>query len=189
MASESKEPDYSPAQRRRIREPGVGKGKYTRAHKGTSIRGVPYQILKKRGLPVGGNPNITQGARNQKPRPRQIAAVEEFLAHPERSDTANLIAAGYEPNGASTNAPNRVGAKGFQEYLDQRVPDEKLSDLISQGLGAEKAPAGYDDFMPDWANRHKFLETALRLKGYGKEEPPAIQVNFVNAIPRPKKND
>lgn len=158
------------------------KGIYERKHKGTYPRNLHYQVAQKRGLT--GNPKVTQGAKNQKPTDKQKAAVDEFLAHPDDTVATKIARAGYTV--ASNSVGHITGSRGFQEILNERVPDDKLARLINEGLSAEKAPAGFEDFVPDWANRFKFVELVARLKGYNTTVPPTVNVQFTNNLPRPK---
>jgi hypothetical protein len=122
------------------------------------------------------------------PTPKQRAAVDAFLAHPGDSSSKNIKRAGYSvpKNVTGVMAAQVTQTIGFQELLNERVPDDKLADLISAGMQAEKPPAGFEDFVPDWGNRFKFVELVTRLKGYGKVDAPTVNVQFTNAIPRPE---
>lgn len=166
------------------------KGIYERKHKGTYPRNIShYATAKKRGLT--GNPNVTQGAKNQKPTERQKRAVDAFLFEPAKTEAETVAKAGYVPgkNGVGKNVPAIKGSKGFQEYLNERVPDSKLAEIIQLGMDAEKAPAGFEDFVPDWGNRFKFVELVAKLKGYNVTVAPTVNVQFTNSIPRPKVID
>src|SRR3990167_1871827 len=83
---------------------------------------------------------------------------------------------------------------GWQELLQKHIPDNKLSKVLDEGLEAGKKvfknnnatkqveEVGYE---PDYAVRHKYLETALELKGkYPKEDAPTMQINLIQIIER-----
>lgn len=165
------------------------KGIYERKDKGTYKRGQPYHMAKKKALT--GNPAVPTG--RKKPSDKQKAAVDAILANP----TTNLAelgdrieSVGYSRgNGMGSNVPQVTGSKGFQDYLNERVPDADLAQLIQTGMHAEKAPAHYEDFTPDWGNRFKFVELVTKLKGYNVATPPTVSVQFVSDIPRPAAID
>jgi hypothetical protein len=72
------------------------------------------------------------------------------------------------------------------QTLAERIPDDKLHEVLMEGLGAGKTiyknnnstkeieEVGYE---PDYAVRHKYLDTALKLKGlYEVDEQKNINV-------------
>lgn len=83
---------------------------------------------------------------------------------------------GYSENTAKT--PSKVTkSKAFVQYMEEAgVTDQKLVKVISEGLDATKAVVmgrdsqeSFVDVQPDFAIRHKYLETALKVKGVGLE--------------------
>lgn len=64
-------------------------------------------------------------------------------------------------------------SKGFQDLLEEAgVTDEKLAEVMNEGLSATKAVVmgtkseeSFVDIQPDYAIRHKYLETSLKVKG------------------------
>ena len=56
------------------------------------------------------------------------------------------------------NPKNLTKSKGWQEFLDKRIKDEKLVDVLDEGLKATR------ETLPDYAVRHRYLETGLKLK-------------------------
>jgi len=98
-----------------------------------------------------------------------------------------MINAGYSEKTAI--APTKVTeSKGWATLLEEKVKDKKLLNVLDEGLKAGKTiyknnnqtgeieNVGFD---PDYAVRHKYLETGLKLKGYLQKENPgvAVQVN------------
>ncbi len=97
--------------------------------------------------------------------------------------------AGYSKNTAST--PQKLTeSRGWEELVEEYLPDQKINEKISEGLEANKqlaarvifrkdaptsqsagelplASSTTDDFIevPDFAVRHKYVETALKVKG------------------------
>src|SRR3990167_9881894 len=70
---------------------------------------------------------------------------------------------------------------GWQELLQKHIPDNKLSKVLDEGLEAGKKvfknnnatkqveEVGYE---PDYAVKHKYLETALELKNKFPDDKP-----------------
>jgi len=99
-----------------------------------------------------------------------------------------MVEAGYSPKTASTNLTQ---SKGWQELMDKYLPDEKIMQKVDEGLEATKvisaivinkkdsptsqamgeglpdANSRTNDFIdvPDYAVRHKYVETSLKIKG------------------------
>lgn len=129
------------------------------------------------------------------------------------------ITAGYSPRSAKSIASETLKRPSVAAYLwrlmnKKGLTDDCLLDELKAGLSANKvisavvikgkgdasvhtsdADEGTNDFIEveDWGNRHKYLETALKLKGHlGVEAVPtdqhagATQINliFPNATDR-----
>lgn len=105
---------------------------------------------------------------------------------------------GYSVNTAKT--PQKLTeSKAFIEYMEKAgVTDEKLTTVIKEGLDARKAVVmgkdsqeSFVDVQPDYAVRHKYLETALRVKGIGQDKGSTNIQNFGQMImaQRDKYND
>jgi hypothetical protein len=90
--------------------------------------------------------------------------------------SAAMRAVGYSP--ATAKTPQKLTeSKGWKELVDEYLPDDKLAKVHSEGLEANKiisanitygdADEKTNDFIevPDHATRHKFLESAYKLKG------------------------
>lgn len=101
-----------------------------------------------------------------------------------------MIKGGYSKKTAKT--PQKLtNSKGFKELCEKYLPDELLIKVHKEGLKAvkkEQKIIGRDDDgkpeyemidVEDYAVRHKYLETAYKIKGkIGYEEPPGLQVNI-----------
>lgn len=84
--------------------------------------------------------------------------------------------------------------RALKDMMDEMgISDEKLLNVIREGLEAHKVTTDGEK-APDFSARHKYLETALELKGHRKTaEQPAQQDNnftqinvnldFVNSLP------
>jgi hypothetical protein len=84
--------------------------------------------------------------------------------------------AGYSPISAAT--PKKLTtSQAFQEFMIKSgITDEKLANVLKDGLEANKtivmgkeSSESFVDIQPDHPTRHKFLETALKIKGIGRD--------------------
>lgn len=85
-----------------------------------------------------------------------------------------MVKAGYSPTTASTTG-KLTNSDGWKELLDKHIPDKKLAKVLDEGLQAGKSI--YKDgeevaFEKDFAVRHKYLETGLKLKNRFPKELP-----------------
>lgn len=90
-----------------------------------------------------------------------------------------MIAAGYSPASAK-NPKNLTESKGFKELLEEYFPDGDLLRVGQEGLQATKLATSFteaDQFIPDYPTRHRYYETALKLK---RHLGPDVQVNTLN---------
>ena len=99
------------------------------------------------------------------------------------SDTQAALKAGYAPATAKS-ASIKVEKGGVKESIQalmerKGLTDEHLLDKTSEGLNkANKIHGSDDNFVevPDYGVRHKYLETALRLKGHGQQSGMGVKV-------------
>ena len=89
---------------------------------------------------------------------RQEKAFKELVENGRTKGEA-MVKACYSKN--TSLAPTKMtNSKGWQELLEKYIPDDKLSKVLNDGLKAvtpkEKAP--------DYAVRHKYMETGFKLK-------------------------
>lgn len=87
-----------------------------------------------------------------------------------------MLEAGYSPAMAK-NPQKLTESKGWQELLKDYLPDKTLIEVHQEGLLATKivtSPTEPDSEVPDFPTRHKYLETAYKLKRY---LGPEAQVN------------
>lgn len=86
-----------------------------------------------------------------------------------------MIDAGYSP--ATAKTPQKLTeSDSFIALMEQEgITDQLMLHTLRDGLKAEKVVIvgngddAFADVQPDHQNRHKFLETAIKLKGYGKD--------------------
>jgi len=98
-----------------------------------------------------------------------------------------LKKAGYSDSMAK-NPYKVTRSKGFQDVLvNAGISDEKLALIISKGLDAYQliTVQGQVYNVPDFSEQHKYLQTAIKLKGYDKLAHSAPKLVFINSIPRP----
>lgn len=75
--------------------------------------------------------------------------------------------AGYSE--AISKVPSKItGGETWNTLLEQYFPDHKLLKVGVEGLEATKKMGNKE--VPDWQNRHKFYDTALKLKGRLNQE-------------------
>lgn len=84
-----------------------------------------------------------------------------------------MIEAGYDETTAK-NPKNLTESKGWKELLEKTISDKKLVKVLDEGLEATK---GYGENeqsvqIPDYAVRHKYLETGLKLKNLMPKDKP-----------------
>lgn len=107
------------------------------------------------------------------------------------SDYQAAIKAGYKHNTAinpKKNIEKPIVKQELAKLMDKAgLTDEYLIAKAKEGLEeANKIIGTQDNFVevPDYAVRHKYLETALRLKGHNsnKDDQPNVQVNILNSL-------
>lgn len=97
-----------------------------------------------------------------KPNLRQKKAVVELMANGGNLGDA-LKKAGYSDS-VSKRPKQVTQTKGFKELLEEYLPDELLQKVHLEGLMADKAEHG-GGTIEDYPTRHKYLDTAYKLKG------------------------
>lgn len=104
-----------------------------------------------------------------------------------------MLEAGYSKSTSET-PQNLTQTNGWQELMEKHMPDSKLQQVIEEGLEANRiisavntgkqASGATADFVevPDHAVRHKFVETALKLKDKFPETKSKIQIEDVTKL-------
>lgn len=114
--------------------------------------------------------NMSDKSYNTTPNMRQKKAFENVLENGGNLGKA-LVDAGYSET--TSKRPKKVTeTKGWKELLDKYIDDNLLQETLKNGLKAE-----YND-LPDHKTRHKYLETALKLKNKFPDKA-GIDVNIV----------
>lgn len=127
---------------------------------------------------------------------KQKLAIRNMVENGGKVSTA-MRKAGYSP--ATAKTPQKLTeSKAWIELVEKKIPDGKLVDKINEGLEAtrtisanvivkstdpavknEKANGRSVDFIdvPDYATQHKFLETALKIKGKMANKETGLQLD------------
>lgn len=111
-----------------------------------------------------------------------------------------MVKAGYSKTTASTTG-KLTNTKGWNALLQKHIPDSKLAKVLDEGLEASDVVVDKDGLTiaenPDFAVRHKYLETALKLKakfpkeGQGEDASDGLKILMVqinNVINEVKKD-
>ena len=87
---------------------------------------------------------------------------------------------GYSESTSKT--PSRVTqSKGFVELLEKAgISDSKIAKRLNEGLDALKYAGKLE--LPDMYARHRYLITALELKGHIKKEGIAQEAKVINVV-------
>lgn len=131
-----------------------------------------------------------------------MATIKQKLAFKQAvkgsSLTKAMVAAGFSPKSAKhTNTLTRT--KGWQELVDKYISEEDLMKVHREGLKATKRQGvggmvigmgkdgvdsiGHSDIdVPDYAVRHKYLETGYKVRGRLKEQEHGNTTNILNII-------
>jgi hypothetical protein len=122
---------------------------------------------------------------------KQKLAAKKILENPRLPIGKVMEEVGYSPNTA-VHPKDLTESKGFNELMEQYLPNEKVLKTHEEGLEATKqlsvrggkdANAESDDFIevPDHPTRLKAVELAYKVKGKLKDGGVAVQIN--NIIP------
>lgn len=101
---------------------------------------------------------------------KQLKAIDNLVENGGNVSKA-MRDAGYSEQTAKT--PQKLTeSKAFQELMSEAITDQKLIKVIDDGLNANRVYTEDGEVIdvPDHAIRHKFLETALKVKGAFKTD-------------------
>ncbi len=113
--------------------------------------------------------------------PKQRKVAQILLEDTGTSVGQAMRDVGYS-KGYAKNPQDLIKTKSFQQILEEAgVSDEKLSKVLDEGLDAKNKDGA------DYSVRHKYLETAIKVKGHIKDSEPTgntyntfIQQNNLN---------
>lgn len=101
----------------------------------------------------------TTKKKRRKPTMKQRLAFDKMVENGGNISKA-MREVGYSPNTAVS--PHKLTeSDGWKTLLEENFPDDLIQKKIYEGLHAEKRVDG--DFDPDYAVRHKYVDTLLKL--------------------------
>lgn len=113
-----------------------------------------------------------------------MATIKQKQAFNKLAETNGNVSkamreAGYSPN---TNNPSQLTeSKGWQELMDEYLPESDLVKVHKEGL---KATTFKGD--PDFNIRHKYLETGYKVRGklsvVPDDGPITVNINIANIL-------
>jgi len=150
---------------------------------------IDWNVWKRdaRGKLVLKHPPVKEKVLNAK----EKVFAREYMIH-GNATKAYEIAYGVKHETAKCLGSKKLKSKGFSTILDRAgVTDSLLADVMKEGLGATKvqtSPTEPDRNVEDYGVRHKYLETALKVKGHmtNIEQQNNIQVNILDYVENDK---
>ena len=95
--------------------------------------------------------------------------------------------AGYHPAYASYLKGQPLIQTALQQALERKgLTDDKLAGTIDKGLGATYVKKDGGKKYPDWHARHKYLDTAIKIKGGYAPEKHEIRQEKLTLIVTPE---
>lgn len=91
-----------------------------------------------------------------------------------------MIRAGYSISYSKTGQLKQT--KGWKELSEKALPDKLLLKIHKEGLGATKLTNSLtapDMIIADYPTRHKYLESAYKVRGKIKEDPQGDTFNTI----------
>lgn len=119
-----------------------------------------------------------------KPSAKAQRAIQNIVENGGNVSKA-MVDAGYSPQTAKT--PSKLTqSKSFVEFMENAgITDQKLADTLNDGLNANQvivmgknSGESFVDIQPDHVTRHKYLTTALKVKGIEKQSEANPQLHF-----------
>lgn len=99
--------------------------------------------------------------------------------------TKAMTTAGYADTTASTTG-KLTSTEGWKELMEKHLPDSELARVHKEGLNASDKIIRDGEVIlekPDYAVRHKYLDSAYKLKGsYAPEKTQALNLNIKGDI-------
>jgi len=115
------------------------------------------------------------------PTEKQKRAFKEIVENGSNKKDA-MIKAGYSKNTAI--APTKMTeTKGWEKLMEEHIPDDLLSKVHNEGLEA------VSNKKPDFGVRHKYLDTAYKLKGKYAPEKKEFMADKVEEELKDKKTN
>ncbi len=120
---------------------------------------------------------------------KQKKAVEKILENTGKPMGDILREVGYS-EGTAVNPQQVTNSKGWKELMEEYLPDDLLAKVHQEGLEAYKVEAGVRiggregiaaeaTEIPDFSTRHKYLDSAYKLKGaYAPDKQISVTVDI-----------
>lgn len=112
---------------------------------------------------------------NRKPTMMQRQAFKNYTEN-HRNIGKAMIDAGYSEATAKCPSKNLTNTDAWKTMMDEDFPEEEVSKTIGMGMKATKRKYYVNEDGkkrwvqdPDHATRHKYVETALKLRGRMKD--------------------
>ena len=119
--------------------------------------------------------------------PKQKKAIVKVVENGGNVSKA-MRDAGYSPATAK-NPQKLTESQAFRIYMEKAgVTDEKLVGVLKDGLEATKTivmgseDSSFVDIQPDHPTRHKYLETAIKIKGLNNNDGTTVNINFNKVV-------
>lgn len=104
---------------------------------------------------------------SRKPTPKQKLAAEKILENagkPNPKPVGEVLKEVGYSDAIAKNPQDVTNSQGFLAVLDKAgVTEDRISQVMHEGLNATKTTAMGTD--PDYAVRHKYMESALKARG------------------------
>lgn len=117
----------------------------------------------------------------RKPTVRQRKAVQRMLEN-NGNVSKSMREAGY-PETTASNPHILTNSLGFQTLLNENISLQKLMQVGAEGLEAYQTHGKNGEIQsPDFATRHRYYETGLKLHGKLRPDAMDMQVNVIIPI-------
>ena len=111
--------------------------------------------------------------------------IKEYIKTGNATEAASRVYDVSSKNSAAVIGNENLRKLNIVDVMEKAgITDEKLTKKLDEGLEASKEGG------TDYITRHRYLETALRLKGYNAGDAPNINIqNNVIALPTKRTMD
>jgi len=117
----------------------------------------------------------------------RMATIKQKLAFKKVVNGMPITRAMKAVNYADTTAGNTnklTASKGWKELIDKYISEKALMKVHKEGLGAYRTEKEGDNEVriPDFATRHKYLETGYKIRGRLKADEQGDTYNQFNFV-------
>lgn len=117
---------------------------------------------------------------------KQKRVLKKILENPSQPIGKSMMEVGYARNTAIAPHKNLQSSKGWEELVEQYLPDSLLVEATLEGILEPKKIHGTgDNFveLKDYGTVHKFVDTGLKIKNKFPKESRDTTINNVVVIP------